>query len=75
VPDEWGVLLPRDQGLLRTPAGHLVQCDNYRLMLHIVRELGEYPVLKVAGGIIVEPRSLCSYLLFSTQREFVVAHH
>ena len=50
-----------------------ISCSDYRLMLHIVRELEEYPVLKVADGIIVEPRSLCSYLLFSTQRDFVVA--
>jgi hypothetical protein len=33
-----------------------ISCSDYRLMLHIVRELEEYPVLKVADGIIVEPR-------------------
>lgn len=70
--DHWGILLPRDQGLLRTPAGHPVRSENYKLMLHTVRELEEHPVLKVADGIIVEPRSLSCYLLLSTQRDFLV---
>ena len=37
--DQFGVLLPRKQGLLRTPAGNTVQSDNYQLLLHLVREL------------------------------------
>ena len=60
-----------DGELLRTPAGHLVQSKNYRLLLHLVRELEEYPILKVRKGIIEEPRPLCTYLLFSTQSDFV----
>ena len=69
--DQWGVLLYHN-GLLKTPAGNLVQSDSYKLMLHMVQELEEYPVLKVANDAIVEPRPLCAYLLFSTQPDFVV---
>lgn len=69
-PDQFGILLPGDHGRLRTPAGNAIQSDNYRLMLHMVRELEEYPVLKVEDGIIIEPRPLCAYLIFSTQRDF-----
>lgn len=69
--EQFGILLPNDHGRLRTPGGHAIQSDNYRLMLHMVRELEEYPILKVEEGIIVEPRPLCVYLIFSTQKDFV----
>ncbi len=68
--EQFGILLPRDLGLLQTPAGHPVLSENYKLLLHMVRELEEYPVLSVADGIIMEPRELCSYLLYSTQHDF-----
>jgi Putative DNA-binding domain len=67
----FGILLPRGHGLLRTPGGHRVQSDNYALLLHMVRELEQYPVLEVEEGIILAPRPLCAYLLFSTQRDFL----
>jgi hypothetical protein len=70
-PDQFGIILPWYHGRLRTPGGHLVQSDNYKLMLHMVRELEEYPVLTVEDGIITEPRPLSAYLIFSTQRDFV----
>lgn len=73
-PDQFGIVLPSGEGLLRTPAGTVVQSASYRLMLHTVRELEQYPVLKVEDGVIVEPRWLCSYLIFSTQQDFVVAN-
>jgi hypothetical protein len=69
--DKYGLQLPNGQGLMRTPAGNQVESDNYPLLLHMVGELEEYPVLRVADGILVEPRPMCSYLLYSTQRDFV----
>jgi hypothetical protein len=69
-PDQFGILLPNDHGRLRTPAGNVVQSDSYRLMLHMVRELEEYPVIKVEDGVIIDPRPLCAYLIYSTQRDF-----
>lgn len=69
--DQFAVLLPGEQGLLRTPAGHLVQSGNYKLLLHLVHELEEHPVLRVADGIIVEPRPLCTYLLYATEKDFI----
>lgn len=58
-------------GLLHTPAGNAVSSPNSALLLHMVRELEEHPVLHVENGIILEPRPLCAYLLFSTQRDFI----
>lgn len=58
-------------GLLRTPAGNLVSSSNRALLLHMIRELEEHPILHVEDGIIIEPRPLCAYLLFSTQRDFI----
>ena len=69
--DKFAIQLPHGQGLMRTPAGNPVESENYSLLLHMVRELEEYPVLQVADGILIEPRPMCSYLLFSTQRDFV----
>lgn len=69
--DAFGVLLPSGGGWLCTPAGHTVESDNYRLLLHMVRELEEFPVLKVDSGVIEEPRPLCTYLLYSSEVDFV----
>ena len=75
-PDQFGVLLIRDidlppeQCLLRTPAGKLVQSDNYGLMRHLVLELEEHPVLHVRDRIIIKPRPLSSYLLYATEKDF-----
>lgn len=71
--DLFGIELPQGLGELKTPKGNPVRSDNYRLLLHMVRELEAYPVLKVEGGIIMEPRPLCTYLVYSTQRDFVTA--
>lgn len=68
--DRFGIDISR-LGLLRTPAGNLVSSPNHALLLHMVRELEEHPVLHVDDGIILEPRPLCAYLLFSTQRDFI----
>lgn len=59
--------------LLRTPAGNLVSSTNRELLLHMIHELEEYAHLVVDDGIIIEPRPLCAYLLFATQRDFIEA--
>jgi len=71
--DLFGIELPGGMGLLRTPAGNLVSSPSSELLLHMVRELEEYDYLDVEDGIIIEPRPLCAYLLFSTQRDFIMA--
>ena len=68
--DRFGIEISR-LGLLRTPAGNTVFSPNSALLLHMVRELEEPPVLHVEDGIILEPRPLCAYLLFSSQRDFI----
>ncbi|OBI92880.1 hypothetical protein A5661_24935 [Mycobacterium asiaticum] len=72
-PGLFGIEITRDLGLLHTPAGNLVSSPNAELLLHMLRELEEHPYLLVEDGIIIEPRPLCAYLLFSTQRDFFVA--
>ncbi len=69
--ETFGISLPDGRGELRTPAGNPVCSENYRLLLHMVRELEQYPVLTVEDGIVLEPRPLSAYLVYSTQRDFV----
>jgi rubredoxin len=69
-PGLFGIEISR-LGLLRTPAGNIVSSPNSALLLHMVRELEEHAILQVEDGIILEPRPLCAYLLFSTQRDFI----
>ncbi|MGH8071080.1 MAG: hypothetical protein ACRERE_38775 [Candidatus Entotheonellia bacterium] len=59
--------------LLKTPAGHLVCSSNESLLLHMIGELEQYPVLTIRDGMIEHPRLLCAYLLYSTQKDFVEA--
>ena len=67
---EFGIALPRIEGELRTPGGNLVRSPHESLLKHMVRELEQYPVLQVEDGVVVEPRPLCAYLLYSTQVDF-----
>lgn len=69
-PDLYGIEISR-LGLLRTPAGNVVSNSSDTLLLHMIRELEEHPILHVEDQIITEPRPLCAYLLFSTQRDFI----
>jgi rubredoxin len=69
-PDLYGIEISR-LGLLRTPAGNVVSSTSDALLLHMIRELEEHPILHVEDQIITEPRPLCAYLLFSTQRDFI----
>lgn len=66
--DAFVVLLPGGEPL-RTPRGLIVSSPNYRLLLHMVRELEAAPVLTISRGIISAPRPLSAYLLFSTEQE------
>ncbi len=59
-----------EHGNLHTPAGNLVENGSYRLLRHIVGELEGHPFLTVEGGVVVEPRTLSSYLLYSSQVDF-----
>ena len=70
--EKFVIELPSKLGLLRTPAGHLVESDKFTLMLHVIRELEEFPVLKLINNAVEHPRELCSYLIFSTERDFVL---
>jgi len=69
----FGIEISRHLGLLHTPAGNLVSSPSNEFLLHMVRELEEHPHLVVEDGIILEPRTLGAYLLFSTQRDFIEA--
>ena len=70
--DGFGICLP-DGSLLKTPAGNLVESNNYRLISHVVQELREYPILEVEEGIIVTPRLLSAYFIYATQKDFTEA--
>jgi rubredoxin len=69
-PARYGIEISR-LGLLRTPGGSVVSSTSDALLLHMIRELEEHPILHVEDQIITEPRPLCAYLLFSTQRDFI----
>jgi hypothetical protein len=57
--------------LLNTPAKHLVTSSDGQLLLHMVSELEQHPFLWIRDGVITKPRSLCAYLIYSTQKDFI----